>query len=178
VSRSNLGDNILGGEILRPVRGTYIASTLALALLINLIPLPGWLASAMPDFVVVILIYWSVFQPHRIGLLPAWVLGLLMDVADASLFGQHALAYCIATYAAIFLHRRIQMFPMSYQIAHVLAILASQQAVQLLVRLVARAEAPDVLYFVSSLTGAAIWPAVAGLLTLPMRRRAKEEEVG
>ena len=47
MSRSNLGDNILGGEILRPVRGAYITSTLALALLINLIPLPGWLASAI-----------------------------------------------------------------------------------------------------------------------------------
>ena len=178
MSLSGLGDNIHGGEILLPVRGGYIIVTMLLALLLNLIPLPGWLSSATPDFVAVIVLYWSVFQAHRVGLWPAWVLGLLMDVADASLFGQHALAYCVAAFAGIFLHRRIQMFPMSYQIAHVLAILAGQQALHLLIRLIANADPPDMLYFVSSLTGAALWPAVVGILLVPMRRRTKMEEVG
>ena len=83
----------------------------------------------------------------------------------------------LTAYAGIFLHRRIQMFPMSFQIAHVLGILLGQQAVQLLVRLVATGDAPDMLYFVSSLTGAALWPAVVGMLMLPMRRRQKSDEV-
>ena len=48
---------------------------------------------------------------------------------------------------------------------------------QLLVRLVATGDAPDMLYFVSSLTGAALWPAVVGMLMLPMRRRQKSDEV-
>lgn len=178
MSWNNLGgDNIHGDEILLPVRGGYIALTLLFALLFNLIPLPGWLSSAAPDFVAVTLIYWSVFQGHRVGLWPAWVMGLLMDVADASLFGQHAAAYCLMAYAAVFLHRRIQMFPMSYQITHVLGILAGQQALQLLIRLIANADPPDMLYFVSSLTGAALWPVVVGLLMLPMRQRQKPDEV-
>lgn len=177
MSRASLGDNIHGDEILLPVRGSYIVLTMAVALLLNLVPLPGWLSSAAPDFVALIVVYWSVFQAHRVGLWPAWVLGLLMDVANASLFGQHAMAYCLAAYAGIFLHRRIQMFPMSYQIAHVLAILVGQQALQLLIRLVANAEPPDMLYFVSSLTGAALWPALVALLLLPMRQRAGAEEV-
>lgn len=172
-----LGDNIHGGEILLPVRRSYIALTMLAALLLNLIPLPEWLSSAMPDFVAVIVLYWCVFQGHRVGLWPAWVLGLLMDVADASLFGQHAAAYVLTAYAGIFLHRRIQMFPMSFQIAHVLGILVGQQALQLLVRLVATGDVPDMLYFVSSLTGAALWPAVVGMLMLPMRRRQKPDEV-
>ncbi|MFO1321002.1 MAG: rod shape-determining protein MreD [Burkholderiales bacterium] len=177
MSRSAFGDNIHGDEILLPVRGGYIAITMLIALLLDLIPLPGWLASAAPDFVGLIILYWAVFQAHRVGLWPAWILGLLMDVADASLFGQHAMAYCAVAFAGIFLNRRIRMFPMSYQIAHVLAILTGQQAIQLLIRLIAKAEPPDMLYFVSSLTGAALWPAVVALLMLPLRPRAKPEEV-
>ncbi|MBI1395720.1 MAG: rod shape-determining protein MreD [Betaproteobacteria bacterium] len=177
MNRSSLGDNIHGDEILLPVRGVYIVVTMACALLLNLIPVPRWLASAAPDFVALVILYWSVFQPHRVGLWPAWALGLLMDVANASLFGQHALAYCGIAYAGIFLHRRIRMFPMSYQIAHVLAILLGQQAIQLLIRLVSSAEPPDMLYFVSSLTGAALWPAIVAILMLPMRARPKAEEV-
>jgi rod shape-determining protein MreD len=69
------------------------------------------------------------------------------------------------------------MFPMSYQIAHVLGILLGQQALQLVVRLAASAEPPDMLYFVSSLTGAALWPAVVVMLMLPMRRSRHPNEV-
>jgi rod shape-determining protein MreD len=177
MSWNSLGDNIHDDEILLPVRGGYILVTMLGALLLNLIPVPGWVSSAMPDFVAVILLYWSVFQAHRVGLWPAWVMGLLMDVADASLFGQHAAAYCALAFAGIFLHRRIQMFPMSYQIAHVLGILLGQQALQLVVRLAASAEPPDMLYFVSSLTGAALWPAVVVMLMLPMRRSRHPNEV-
>ncbi|MEI7967768.1 MAG: rod shape-determining protein MreD [Betaproteobacteria bacterium] len=178
MSLSSLGDNIHGDEILLPVSGGYIVATLGLALLLNLIPLPGWISSATPDFVVLIVIYWSVYQAHRVGLWPAWALGLIMDVADASLFGQHAIAYCSASFAGTFLHRRIQMVPMSHQIAHVLAILMGHQFLQFMIRMVANAEPPDVLYFVSSLTGAALWPAVVGILMLPMRRRTNAKEVG
>jgi len=177
MSWNSLGDNIHNDEILLPVRGGYILLTMLAALLLNLIPLPGWLSSAMPDVVAVILLYWSVFQGHRVGLWPAWVMGLLMDVADASLFGQHAAAYCAMAFAGTFLHQRIQMFQMSYQIAHVLCILLGQQTLQLLIRLAAGADRPDMLYFVSSLTGAALWPAVVGMLMLPMRRSRHPDEV-
>lgn len=177
MSRSNLGDNIQGGEILLPVRTGYILITLLIAVVLDLVPLPGWLTWAWPDFVAVTLVYWGVFQPRRLGLLPAWLLGLLMDVADATLFGQHALAYSALMFAAIFLHRRIQMFPMPYQMAHVGALLLAQQCIQLLVRLVDGAEFPGFPFFVASLTAAALWPALVMAFNAPLRRRSGADDV-
>src|SRR5258708_15370925 len=93
-------------EILLPVRPLYIAITLFVALMINLLPLTGWVLVLRPDFVALVLLYWGINQPRKIGFLPAWLLGLAMDVADGSLFGQHALAYSVMMFTAIALHRR------------------------------------------------------------------------
>lgn len=177
MSRSNLGDNIQGGEILRPVPTGYILLTLLIAVVLDLVPLPGWLTWAWPDFVALTLVYWGVYQPRRLGLLPAWLLGMLMDVADATLFGQHALAYSALMFAAIFLHRRIQMFNMPYQIAHVGAMLLLQQAIQLVVRLADGAEFPGIQFFVASLTAAVLWPALVLALNARLRRRSGQDEV-
>ena len=108
-------------EILLPVKTRYIAVTLLFALVLNLFGLPGVLQQIRPDFIALTLIYWVVYHPRRVGFLPAWILGLIMDVADSSLFGQHALAYAVLMYLAILLHRRIVMFGMHHQIgrAHV-----------------------------------------------------------
>ena len=110
-------------EILLPVNPVYISVTLLVALMINLLPLTGWVLTLRPDFVALVLLYWGIFQPRKIGFLPAWLLGLAMDVADGSLFGQHALAYSFMMFAAIALHRRVSMFDIRHQIAHVLPIL-------------------------------------------------------
>jgi rod shape-determining protein MreD len=177
MTRASLGDNIQGGEVLLPVRGHYISLTLLAALLLNLVPMPGWASWVWPDFVALMIVYWGTFQPHRLGLLPAWALGLVMDVSDASLFGQHALAYVALAHVAVFLHRRVQMFSLPYQMAHVAAMLLAQQFIQLLVRLVAGAGFPGVALFAASLTAAALWPLAVLLLTLPLRRRAAADDV-
>ena len=143
-------------EILRPVRGAYIAGTLLVALLLNLLALPGFLQTLRPDFIGLTLIYWVVYHPRRVGFLPAWVLGLAMDVADGSLFGQHALAYAGLMY---------------------LAILAASQAVMLLVRLTAGSDFPGPLYFAPSIVGAILWPAMFNLIRLPLRPRADPDAV-
>ena len=141
----------------------YIVVTLVAALLLNLVALPGFLQLLRPDFIALTLIYWVVYHPRRVGFLPAWLLGLAMDVADGSLFGQHALAYAVMMYLAILLHRRIVMFGMRHQVLHVLAILAAAQAVTLLVRIMDGAGFPGPLYFAPSILGA-LWPALFSLI--------------
>jgi rod shape-determining protein MreD len=164
-------------EILRPVRGRYIAGTLLVAVLFNLLSLPGFLHTLRPDFVGLTLIYWVVYHPRRVGFLPAWLMGLAMDVVDGSLFGQHALAYAALMYLAILLHRRIVMFGMHQQVLHVLAILAGSQAVMLLVRLTAGDEFPGPLFFGPAIVGAMLWPALLTLIRLPLRPRADADAV-
>lgn len=177
MTRNNIGDNIHGSEILLPVATRYILLTVFVAVLLQLVPMPGFVAWVWPDFVALVLVYWGVYQPRRLGILSAWVLGLVMDVGDASLFGQHALAYSVLMYGAIFLHRRIRMFALPYQTAHVAAMLIVQQLLQLLIRLVAGADFPGVTWFAASLTGAALWPVLVAVLKIPLQRRANPDDV-
>jgi len=163
-------------EILQPVKPLYMAITLFVALMINLLPLTGWVLGLRPDFVALALLYWGIHQPRKIGFLPAWLLGLTMDVADGSLFGQHALAYVVMMFAAIALHRRVSMFDMRQQILHVLPILVIMQLIVLGVRQAAGGEFPGWWYFLSSITGALLWPATDLLLKIPLRQRIDPDE--
>jgi rod shape-determining protein MreD len=176
MNRASLGDNIQGREVLLPVRMGYVALTLLIALLLELAPVPRWIAWAWPDFVALMLVYWGVHQPHRMGLLTAWGVGLLMDVADGTMLGQHAFAYGVLMYGAIFLHRRIRMFPPRFQAVHVALLLIAERSLQLLVRLMAGDEFPGVAFFGASLCAAALWLPLAMLVKMPLRARASEDD--
>ena len=163
-------------EILLPVKPMYIALTLLVALMVNLLPLTGWVLGLRPDFVALVLLYWGIHQPRKIGFLPAWVLGLAMDVADGSLFGQHALAYSVMMFAAMALHRRVSMFDMRHQILHVLPMLLIMQLIVLCVRLASGGEFPGWWYFLTSITGALLWPVADLLLKIPLRPRPDSDD--
>lgn len=158
-------------EILRPARTGFIVFTLLMALLINLLPWAGWGLWVRPDFVALVLLYWCINQPRKIGFSVAWLLGLLMDVADGSLFGQHALAYTILAYAGIVLHRRVQRFSITPQALHAAPLLLLNDTIVLLIRLVAGSDFPGVWYFFGSLIGGLLWPLLSFLLQLPQRPR-------
>ena len=164
-------------EIQRPAGNLFVLSSLLAALFLNGLPWEGIWLMLRPDFVALVLLYWCTHKPWRIGIGLAWMVGIFADVADASLFGQHALAYSVLMFGAIFLHRRIRMFALPYQIAHVAAMLVAQQLLQLLVRLVAGAESPGVVWFAASLTGAALWPVLVALLKIPLQRRSNPDDV-
>lgn len=157
-------------EILLPVQRGFIVLTLTAALLLNLLPWSGAVALAKPDFVALILLYWYTYEPRKIGFTSALILGLLMDIADASLFGQHALGYTMLAYVTIVLHRRVQRFTVGAQVLHAIGMLFLPLVIMLIVRLVAGASYPGALYFVAALTGAALWPLLR--LLLPLRQRA------
>ncbi len=169
--------NLSTQEILLPVRPLYVVVTLAAALLLNLLPLAGWVLALRPDFVALTLLYWGINQPRKIGFLPAWLLGLAVDVAEGSLFGQHALAYAVMMFSAFALHRRVAMFGVRHQILHVLAILLLMQVIVLAVRAAAGGEYPGWWYFVPSVVGALLWPVTRFLFTIPLRSRRDPDEV-
>ena len=163
-------------EILLPVRTGFIAVTLLVALFLNFLPWYGAALWIKPDFLAVTLLYWCIHQPRRLGFVAAWLLGLAMDIGNASLFGQHALAYTLLVYSGITLHRRVLMFGMVPQILHVLPLLLLAQVAVLLVRLVAGTDFPGLIYFAASVTGAALWPPLKVLLQLPQRAKLDPEQ--
>jgi rod shape-determining protein MreD len=110
-------------EFLLSVSRTFIVLSLLAALLLNWLPWSGIWLLLRPDFVALVLLYWCTHRPYRIGIGIAWGVGILADVADASLFGQHALAYAVLAFGGIMLHRRMQMFDLRQQTLQVFPVL-------------------------------------------------------
>jgi rod shape-determining protein MreD len=160
--------------ILLPARAGTIFGSLALALLLNFLPWGN--VALVPDFVALVLAFWCVRQPRLVGLGAGWLLGLLTDVGNGVLLGQHALVYSLLAFAAITLSRRILWFPLWGQALHVAALLLLAQGVSALVRLAAGAEFPGWTIAVGPLLGAALWPLVSALLLLPQRMPADVDE--
>jgi rod shape-determining protein MreD len=152
-------------EILRPVRPWFLVATIALAFVGNLLPLSGVTLALKPDFVALVLLYWCIQEPRYVGVGIAWSIGLLMDVGDGTLFGQHALAYAFLAYAAEYFRRRVLRFPLWQQAAQVALLLGLCSALVLLVRFVGGAPPPRWTYAVPPAVGALLWP----ILTLAIQ---------
>lgn len=164
-------------ELLKPASIRFILLTLVGALVLNLLPWQGLVLWFRPDFVALVLLFWAIREPRKQGIGAAWAMGLLMDIGDGAILGQHAFAYTLAVYAAIVLHRRIQRFALWQQASHVLLLLLLLQATMLLIRLFGGAAFPGPGYFLACFTGAALWPALSLLLLLPQRGRPDPDSV-
>jgi rod shape-determining protein MreD len=154
--------------ILQPVNPYFIAFSLAAAFLLNLLPwgkLPG-----VPDFVMLVLLFWNIHQPRKVGMGIAFCLGLLMDVHNASLLGEHALAYTLLSYGAITIHRRVLWMSLGVQMFAVMPMLVGAQLVPFVIRLLMGAAFPGWDYLVSGFAAAVLWPVASILLLLPQRR--------
>src|SRR5215831_1846709 len=156
-------------EILLPVQPWFVLLTLFLALLANIVPVSGFAQTLKPDFLALVLLYWCIREPRMISVGIAWCLGLVMDVADATVFGQHALAYAVLAYSAEYFRRRVLRFPPWQQAAQVAGLLLVCAALVMLVRVVGGAPLPRWTYVVGPLTGALLWPVITVLLQWPQR---------
>jgi rod shape-determining protein MreD len=160
--------------ILLPVSPVFIGLSLMLAFILNLMPWGSWVG--VPDFVALVLVFWSIHQPRKVGIGVAFFMGLLMDVHNASLLGENALSYTLLSYFAIMIHRRVLWFPLRTQALHVLPLLLIMQTVQAAVRWMVSAKMPGWAYFIGSFTSTALWPVVTILLLAPQRRAVDRDE--
>lgn len=161
-------------HILLPVSPAFIAFSLLTAFLINLLP---WGTMVwMPDFVALSLVFWSIYQPRKVGIGIAFLMGLVMDVHSASLLGENALAYTLLSYFAITIHRRVLWFRPSVQALHVLPLLLAMQVVQVLIQLAVSGKMAAWAYFAQSFVSTLIWPIVCWLLLAPQRRAVDHDE--
>ena len=163
-----------GKPLLLPARPGFIWGTLVAAMLVNMLPLgrQPW----MPDLLALVLVFWSVHQPLRVGIATAFVFGLAMDVHQTALLGQHALAYTALSYGAIMMHRRLLWFPVPSQALQVLPLFAAAHAIELAIRLLAGGSFPGWSLVLSPLLEAALWPVVSVVLLAPQRRAPDPDE--
>ena len=163
-----------GQQLLLPANPLFIWGSLVVALVIDMLPFAQ--AAWMPQLVAVLLAFWIVHQPRRIGVITAFVFGLATEVHQAGLLGQHALAYGILGFFAVTIHRRLLWFAVHQQALQVLPLFAAAHAIELAIRLLAGGSFPGWSLVLSPLLEAALWPVVSVVLLAPQRRAPDPDE--
>ena len=155
-------------QLLLPVSPLFMWASLIVALLINMVPIGR--AAWTPDLLALVIVFWSVHQPARIGIGAAFVFGLLMDVHQASMLGQHALSYTTLGFFAIMIHRRLLWFSVASQALQVLPLFAVSHLIELAIRMIGGGVFPGWTLLVAPVIEAVLWPLVSVLLLAPQRR--------
>lgn len=163
-----------GQQLLLPANPLFIWASLITALLLNMLPLGrvAW----MPDFMALVLVFWNVHQPLRVGIGLAFMFGLGMDVHQSSLLGQHALSYTALSFFAIMIHRRLLWFSVPTQALQVLPLFAAAHGVELIIRLISGGTFPGWWLLMAPLLESLLWPVVSIMLLVPQRRAPNPDE--
>ncbi len=147
----------------RTMRMQPIIITIIIALMLSIAPIPGWAESFRPDWVALTLIYWSMTSPRAYSVGSAWVIGLVLDVAQGTLLGQHALALCFVVYITVKFHLQFRQFPTLQLTATVFAMLALYQFILFWINGVAGVNSPAVTYWGPVISGMILWPLLSML---------------
>lgn len=155
-------------QLLLPVNPVFLWFTLLAALALNMVPVGRW--PWLPDWLALTLAVWNVHQPRRVGLGIAFVFGLFMDVHEAALLGQHALAYTVLTYLAISMHRRLLWFSVLSQAVQILPLFLVAHLLSAVVRLIVGGTFPGWELAIAPVVEALLWPIATWMLLAPQRR--------
>lgn len=143
---------------LRSKGGWIITLSFFTAFLLTGIPFGGELNHFRPDWVAMVLIYWCMALPHRIGLGTAWLIGLLLDVARGALLGQHALALAVVAYLTLQTYQRVRVAPPWQQAFSVLIFLLVEQILVFWISGVIGYPPRDGWYLAPAVGGMVLWP--------------------
>lgn len=143
--------------------------SLLIAFVLSILPMPAWLSIARPAWVPLVVLYWVMALPERFGLLFAFFSGLVLDIFLGTYFGQSSLGLLLVTAVVLSLHRRLRMFPWWQQAFMVFVVIGLYQLLNLWMRTLLGGVTPSLWYLVPSVSSAALWPWVSGVLRFARR---------
>lgn len=149
--------------------GNIILLSFIAAFILSMVPLPQILQSVRPEFVTIVLIYWCIALPNRVGVGMGWIAGLFFDVSTDALLGQHALTFALIAYLAIKLHQRIRIFPVWQQALTIFVLMMFQGTIALWINGMLH-EAPSLWSFILPATSTALFWPIGYLLMRQVRR--------
>lgn len=150
-------------------------ASIVLAFVLTLMPLPDALRVAKPFWLAILVIYWALEAPERMGLGRAFLLGMAGDLLTGSLIGEQALRLVVLAFIVLRLRSRLRFFPMPQQVLAVLALLLNDRIVMLMIRSFGDSAPVELAHAVGPIVGALLWPWVFLLLDgLRLRARPKE----
>ncbi len=150
--------------------GWAITISIIAALALTTFPIPGWAAPWRPAWVALVLIYWCMAVPGRVGVGIGWVLGLVLDIHSGTLLGQHALGLSVVAYTTNKLHQRVRVLPLHQQGLSVFGLIVIYNALTLWINGVQGRPVDLMAYWASPLTSMVLWPWIFIILR-DVRRR-------
>lgn len=149
----------------RPHASWFILLTIIAASLLGIAPLPSWLEIWRPEWIALVLVYWVIALPHRVGLFTAWIVGFFVDVLEGSLLGLNAITLTLIAYVALSLYQRLRMFTPLQQSTTILMLIGiSQLLIFWVLTATGQNTPPNLMFVVSALSSALVWPLVFVLL--------------
>ncbi|MBT4159891.1 MAG: rod shape-determining protein MreD [Gammaproteobacteria bacterium] len=151
-----------------------IVLTVLTGMVLSVVPVPhsvpAELGFVRPDWVAMVLVYWILALPHRLGLISAWCIGIVMDILLGSLIGQHALSYVAIAYIVANLYQRLRMFSVWQQAAVLFAILGVNHLINFWVESIFGLNEWSMWYLLPAVSGALLWPWVFLMLRFLRRK--------
>jgi rod shape-determining protein MreD len=151
-------------------RTHIIYITILIGYLLTLMPLPDWAQIFRPQWVALILIYWCMALPERIGVGVGFITGLLLDVLTGTLLGQHALGFSVIAFVTLKLHLRVRVMPLRQQVFTIFILLLVERLLALWSTGAAGYPTPSLWYWMTPLVGMMLWPWIYILLRDTRRR--------
>lgn len=147
-----------------------IGLTFVIALVLSVVPMPAPFDAGRPMWLALVVAYWVMVLPHRVGLLTAWLAGLATDVLFGELFGQNALVLILVAWLMLLLYQRIRRFPLWQQSLVMLPVLGIAQMASLWLSSLVGDRSPTLVYLLPAVVSAVLWPWVYSLLAALRRR--------
>jgi len=145
--------------------GLVILLTFAVAYILALMPLYDGLRSFRPEWVSLVLIYWCMTIPHRVGVFSGWMAGIILDVVYGALIGQYALALAIIAFLSYKLQNRLHLYPILQQSLIIMLLIALSQMIILWIKGLTGTAPHTVSYWLPSISSTIIWPLVYAILS-------------
>ncbi len=142
------------------------------AMLLTVIPYPDWMRFAVPQWVTLVLLYWCLAIPDRIGVGTGWLVGLVLDLLLHTLFGIHAVTKAFVAMVGVSVHRRMRMYPLWQQCIFVFFISATEIAFVSWMFQLTNDTPVHLVYWQAALTTALVWPVVYTILRF-LRQRSR-----
>ncbi|WPO99233.1 rod shape-determining protein MreD [Pseudomonas sp. HR96] len=144
-----------------PNYGWVVWLTFAVGLLLSVSPLPQFMEILRPLWLALLMSFWALSLPNRIGMTTAFLLGLAEDVLYGTLLGQNALVLSLVTFLILTLAPRVRSFPMWQQSLVILVVLGLSQLVQLWLSALTGNRQPTLALLLPALVSALLWPWVS-----------------
>ncbi len=134
------------------------------AYVLAVIPMPHWMQWVRPEWLALILIYWTIALPHRVGILTALLLGLGLDALEGAVLGQNAFSLVVVALLSLTLYQRLRVFALWQQAGTVFVLVGINQLVCQWVQNLEGVGAPSLLFLLPAVSSALLWPLVLHLL--------------